>query len=281
MNRFLNNVEDPGFIVPSRRDMLILDPGTRISRALQLAENSETLEFLQLSEKKHLEHEAADAAVVAAASDLAEHRAIDTTELNAGGKVQHAATLRELQTNQSNSLLQQRHVDASQESMFALLMVPCSTITSEDMQNATNKKNIRVMYRLLTKHAMLPAKHLATYDGLLGQLALTADTSPVHALHRFLMLVDVRSSIFTDAADVEISDTTRGRLFISMLEKSPTAVGPMIHDMSRMRALCSLPPLTDLTDTEVAQLLHDNLLLSPPPLHQPQKAPNPKEPLVE
>ncbi len=42
---------------------------------------------------------------VTAASDLTEHREIDTTDLNAGGKVQHAATLRELQTNQTNSLL--------------------------------------------------------------------------------------------------------------------------------------------------------------------------------
>ena len=74
MNGYLNNVEDPSFGVPSRRDMLILDPAKRIFRAIQLEENTETIEFLQLSDTKHLENLAADAAVVTAALDLAEHR---------------------------------------------------------------------------------------------------------------------------------------------------------------------------------------------------------------
>ena len=63
MNGYLNNVEDSKFDVPSSREMLILDPAQRIFRAIQLEQNTETIEFLQLSEAKHLEHVAADAAV--------------------------------------------------------------------------------------------------------------------------------------------------------------------------------------------------------------------------
>ena len=94
-------------------------------------------------------------------------RSTPATDLHASGKVQHAVTLRELQTNQTNSVVQKRHVDASQEPLFALLMVPCSAITYEDMRNAILKRNVSVMYSLLQKHAMLPANHLATYDGCL------------------------------------------------------------------------------------------------------------------
>jgi hypothetical protein len=82
MNQYLNILGDSSVSLPSKTDVLLIDPGHRVARTFQMEQNKESIEFLQLSEEKHLEYVAAGAAVFTATSDLAEHRDIDTDELN-------------------------------------------------------------------------------------------------------------------------------------------------------------------------------------------------------
>ncbi len=141
-NKRLNKITTDDFGLPSKADVMIMDPLTRIARALRMEQNKDSVKHLQLSEAKHLEYVAASAAVTDAISELAEHRNIDTDDLNAGGRVQHASTLRELQTNLTSTHLHKRQLDTAPDALFASLRVCCSVINTEPMRAAISKKSI-------------------------------------------------------------------------------------------------------------------------------------------